>query len=271
MRRLKNVGCQAIALALLFSGLAQAREPIRSVELQPSPDAEVILSGIKLTYNDDGSVVLSGHGTAKANAGPGGFDYLVDKRTGVYSTKRMGADRIGKLLSESKNPQTKKLSGRLGALASPASPSDPENLNSIKSLVSPGFYSVYMTVVAKDPPRWELTQTGTDLSWYAYASGGVSWTEYNDRCWATTSSPIDTHWFVSHCAHGAPWYEDSAYVCNYNEGEYYNWDLLDDSQATYVAQSVVVCGRNDAYFDYSWDHQDGGEAAFLIDGSVFWL
>lgn len=273
MKCLKGVGYLSLAFIILLAGLAQAgkstqgKSPIRTVELQPSPDAEVVLPGLRLAYNDDGTVVLSGHGAAKAGTGPAGFDYSVDKRTGAYSTKRIDADRIQKLLSESRDPQAKKLSGSPGV---PVSPSGPDNQNGVMAAIAPGEYSVYLTVVAKDPVFIELARTTTFLQWYTYPGGSVSWTAYDDSCWCNPESVVNTHWFTSHCAYGAPWYEGSSIVCNYNEAEYYNWDFVFDSLATYVAQAVEACGRNDAYFEYGWDHQDGGEGSSLITGSVFW-
>lgn len=268
MERLKSVGCLSLALALLLPGLAQAKKAIRTMELQPAPDAEVVLPRLKLIYNIDGTVVLSGHGTAKAGTGPAGFDYSADKRTGAYSTKRISADRIRKLLSESRDPRARKLSGTPGI---PVTPPGPDNQNGIMAAIAPGQYSVHMTVVAKDPILVELARTTTALQWYTYESGSVSWSSYDDLCWCNPESILNTHWHTSYCAYGVPWYEGPSLVCNYNEAEYYNWDFAFDSLATYVAQAVLACGRNDAHFEYGWDHQDGGEGSFLITGTVFWF
>jgi hypothetical protein len=274
MKRLRSVGYLSLSLAILLPALAQARQTIqakkaiRSVDLQPSPDAEVVFPKIKLAYNDDGTVVLSGRGTAKAGVGPAGFDYSVDKKTGVYSTKRLSVDRMQKLLSESQDPRAKKLSGTPGV---PVRPHGPESQNGVTAAVAPGEYAVYLTVVAKDPVFIELARTTTALQWYVYPVGSVSWTAYDDSCWCNPESIINTHWYTSYCVYGAPWYEGSSLVCNYNEAEYYNWDFVFDSLSTYVAQVVLACGRNDAYFEYGWDHQDGGEGSSLINGTVFWF
>jgi hypothetical protein len=59
------------------------------------------------------------------------------------------------------------------------------------------------------------------------------------------------------------------YACNANNGRYYNWDFWSNTQITEVAQTAQLCGRQDAYYDYWWSHNDAGEAAYLIFGSVF--
>ncbi|HKI00950.1 MAG TPA: hypothetical protein VKK31_03120 [Thermoanaerobaculia bacterium] len=106
------------------------------------------------------------------------------------------------------------------------------------------------------------------LSWTVSSGGTVTGAQpSSDSCWAANPSSLGTHWFVSYCLNGAL-YVSSGRVCNDNRGDYYNYDFGFGSQITTASQYVYACGRNDALYDYNWSHNDGGEGAILIYGSV---
>jgi len=141
-------------------------------------------------------------------------------------------------------------------------------LNPAIEAIIPGTYTGRVRVQTKDPVFVVLTETMTQLTWTVSSSGAVTGAQpSSDSCWSANPSSLGTHWFVSSCSYGAL-YTSAGRVCNDNQGGYYNYDFGDDNVITTVSQYVYVCGRNDAFYDYSWSHNDGGEFALLIYGSV---
>jgi hypothetical protein len=90
---------------------------------------------------------------------------------------------------------------------------------------------------------------------------------YDDTCWAKPETLIVTHWFTDSCVNGAVWYTaGNTKVCHDHSGSYYNYDWFIDSWRTDVYQWTQICGRNDGYFDYWWNHTDSGDSAGTIFG-----
>jgi hypothetical protein len=223
----------------------------RSVKLQPKPDAEVILPELKALFLSDGSVTLSGKGTAVAGAPAQGFDFEVDLAHGTYTTRQLDQFEI---------EERDRLQGRL--------PSEEEKPEPSIKAITPGNYTARVRVQTKDPVFIVLTETMTRLSWTVSSTGTVTGVQpSSDSCWAANPSSLGTHWFVSYCLNGAL-YTSAGRVCNDNRGDYYNYDFGFDDQITTASQYVYICGRNDAIYDYNWSHNDGGESALLIYGSV---
>jgi len=258
-----------IAICLATGSPGSAAEPgerdqrrvERIVELQPLRSAEVLVSGFKAIFLSDGSVTLSGKGSAKVGSPQSGFDFEVDLVQETYTTRRLKPGEIGE------RAPLQQSSGFNRAPVLDSQSSKPP-LSLITAAVSPGSWHGRVRVQTKDPAFLILTETNVELTWTVYSNGTVAWSSYSDGCWAANPSALGTHWFVSSCATGGPYYTSSTRVCNDHAGSYYNYDFLDASQRTDVSDSDWLCGRNDAMFDYNWSHNDSGEASLLIYGSV---
>lgn len=228
----------------------------RTVRLRPQPGAEVVVLEFKALFLSDGSVTLSGKGTARADAPPQGFDFEVDLTRGTYTTRRLDPPEI---------EERDRLQGRQGQQTDP---SGEDRLKPAIKAITPGTYTGRVRVQTKDPVFVILTETMTQLTWTVSSSGTVTGAQpSSDSCWAANPSSLGTHWFVSYCANGAL-YTSAGRVCNDNQGSYYNYDFGFDSDITTASQYVYVCGRNDAFYDYNWSHNDSGEGYLLIYGSV---
>jgi hypothetical protein len=220
------------------------------VKLQPQPESEVIVPELKALFLSDGSVTVSGKGTAQADAPPQGFDFEIDLARGTYTTRRLDQQEI---------EERDRIEGRSAAEGT----QEPST-----KAITPGSYTARLRVQTKDPAFIVLTETMTRLSWTVSSTGTVTGVQpSSDSCWAANPSSLGTHWFVSYCLNGAL-YTSAGRVCNDNRGDYYNYDFGFDDQITTASQYVYACGRNDAIYDYNWSHNDGGESAILIYGSV---
>ncbi|HJX28650.1 MAG TPA: hypothetical protein VJ885_12105 [Thermoanaerobaculia bacterium] len=225
----------------------------RVVKLQPRAEAEVVVRDFKALFLTDGSVTVTGKGTVRAEAPPQGFDFEVDLARGTYTTRRLDQHEIEE--RDRLRESTRENQG--GEPLEPA----------IKA-ITPGTWFGRVRVQTKDPVFVVLTETMSSLTWTTSSTGTVTGSSPStDSCWAANPSSLDTHWFTSSCAYGGL-YASSGRVCNDNTGSYYNYDFGDDADITTVSQYVYLCGRNDAMYDYSFTHNDGGEAALLIYGSV---
>ena len=224
----------------------------RVVKLQPQVEAEVVVPDFKALFLSDGSVTVTGKGTARVDAPLQGFDFEVDLVRGTYATRRLDQREI-----EERDRLLEALREERGE-----GPLEP----AIEAIM-PGTWSGRVRVQTKDPVFVVLTETMSRLTWTVSAGGAVAWQSYSDSCWAANPSSLGTHWYVSSCAYGGP-YTSSGRVCNDNTGNYYNYDFGFDDDITTASQYVYLCGRNDAMYDYNFTHNDGGEGAILIYGSV---
>jgi hypothetical protein len=228
--------------------------PTQTIELLPSTSVDVVIPDFRATILSDGSVTISGSGSAAVGKPTSGFDFEVDLKTGLYKTRSLDPDEIAALVPKTR-PLRQSEVGR--------------NSDNITSLaIVPGYWSGRVRLQTKDPVLIVLAETTTQLTWYTYSSGSVVWTSYSDACWAANPSSLGTHWYNSYCAYGGPWYSGSTNVCNDNSGNYYNWDFGVSSWRTDASHFVQLCGRNDAYFNYWWSHTDSGEGSWLIFGSI---
>jgi len=227
------------------------------MKLRPQQNSEVIVPEFKALFLSDGSVTLSGKGNAKAGEPVQGFDFEVDLSRGTYSTQRINQAEIERRdLLEGRPRETEQINRS-------QTPPNPD----LKA-ITPGYYTARVRVQTKDPAFIVLTETMTRVSWTVSSSGTVTGAQpSSDSCWAANPSSLNTHWYVSYCLNGAL-YVSAGRVCNDNQGEYYNYDFGFDSDITTASQYVYACGRNDATYDYNWSHNDGGEGAILIYGSV---
>lgn len=224
----------------------------RVVKLQPQADAEVNVPELKAIFLSDGSVTVTGKGRARVDAPPQGFDFEIDLARGTYTTRRIDQREI-----EERDRQREALQKTRGE----------EPLGPAIEAITPGTWSGRVRAQTKDPAFIVLTETMTRLTWTVSAGGAVAWQSYNDSCWAANPSSLNTHWYVSSCAYGGP-YSSSGRICNDNSGGYYNYDFAFDEDITTANQYVYLCGRNDATYDYNFTHNDGGEGALLIFGTV---
>jgi hypothetical protein len=252
---------------LLIASTASAAEPAqarpselevrveRIVRLQPQADAEVVIPHFKAMFLSDGSVTVRGGGTAVAGAEPQGYDFEVDLASGTYTTRKLDRQEI-----ENRDLLEK---------------GDPEDRQSgdafVDKAIIPGNYRAGARVQTRDPVFILLAETMTNLVWTVSSSGAVTGTTgSSDRCWAANPSSLGTHWYTQYCKNGAL-YVSSGRVCNDNAGNYINYDfppLFPTPESTTASHSVYVCGRNDATYNYDWSANHGGEASYLLTGSV---
>lgn len=225
------------------------------VRLRPLPGAEVLIPNFRAIFHADGSVTVQGGGTARVGAPTSGFAFTVDPIQGTYTTHRLGADEL-----EALEP----IQSFSGVNRTPVGEGAPGPFPK----VTPGTWSGKVRVQAKDPVFIVLAETTAELSWIVANNGNVTWKSYRDTCSAANPSPLGTHWNITFCANAGTWSPSATRTCNDHSGSYQNFDFLDPAVATNVNQSVWLCGRNDAQFDYNWSHTDNGEAANLIGGSV---
>lgn len=220
------------------------------MKLHSQPDAEVIIPELEALFLSDGSVTLSGKGTADARAPIHGYDFEVDLLRGTYTTRRLDRREI---------EERDRLQG---------SPKEQPVYRSREEAREKAIvYRARVRVRTKDPLLVDLTETMTRLSWTISPAGTLTSTYAADSCWSANPSSLGTYWYTSYCTYGGL-YTSGSRLCNDNQGDYYNYDFGSADQITTATQSVNVCGRNDALYDYSWSHNDGGEAALLIFGSV---
>jgi hypothetical protein len=244
----------------LKPSLDEARIPELRVErtlaLAPAPDAEVVIPGFRALFLSDGSVTVRGEGQFRASSPTVGFDFEVDLVQGTYKTSRLNEAEIEERLPHQyrmeRNPRLR-----------PELEGPRTNLK-----VSPGGWWGRVRVQTKDPAFIVLTETSTELAWTTFFDGTVDWDWWSDGCWAANPSSLGTHWFVSSCWSGPVWFTSASRVCHDHGGSYFNDDFMLDSLRTNASQYAIICGRNDALFDYNWSHNDSGEASLLIFGTV---
>ena len=223
----------------------------KAVKLQPQPEAEVTIPQLKALFLSDGSVTLSGHGTVDARAPMHGYDFEVDLTRGTYTTRRLDQREIEERDRLQGSPRKEQ----------------PVHRSREESLEKATVYCARVRVRTEDPAFIDLTETMTRLSWTISSTGALTSTYAADSCWAANPSSLGTHWYTNYCTYGGL-YTSSGRLCNDNRGDYYNYDFVFDDLITTANQYVYVCGRNDARYDYSWSHNDAGEGALLIFGSV---
>lgn len=230
----------------------------RIVQLQPQADAEVMIPNFKALFLSDGSVSLRGSGTAIAGAEPQGYDFEVDLASGTYTTRKLDKQEIEERDRLEKGDLKDQQSG------------DPIR-RVIEQAITPGTYRAGARVQTRDPVYVLLAETMTNLVWTVSSSGTVTGTTgSSDRCWAANPSSLGTHWYTQYCKNGAL-YVSLGRVCNDNVGNYINYDfppLFPTPESTTASHSVYVCGRNDATYNYNWSANHGGEASYLLTGSV---
>lgn len=222
-----------------------------AVKLQPQPEAEVVIPQLKALFLSDGSVTLSGQGTVDASAPVHGYDFEVDLARGTYTTRRLDQLEIEERERLQGGPRKEQ----------------PVHRSREGLLEKATVYCARVRVRTEDPVFVDLTETMTRLSWTISSTGTLSSTYAADSCWAANPSSLGTHWYTNYCTYGGL-YTSAGRLCNANTGDYYNYDFGFDDQITTANQYVYVCGRNNATYDYNWTHNDGGEGALLIFGSV---
>jgi hypothetical protein len=230
----------------------------RVVQLQPQARAEVVIPNFKAVFLSDGSVSLRGKGTAIAGAEPQGFDFEVDLASGTYTTRKLDRKEIEERDRLEKGDLKDDQSG--------------EALRGIvEQAIIPGTYRAGARVQTRDPVFILLAETMTNLTWTVSSTGTVTGvTGSFDRCWAANPSSLGTHWYTQYCKNGAL-YLSLGRVCNDNAGNYINYDfppLFPTPASTTASHTVYVCGRNDATYNYDWSANHGGEASYLLTGSV---
>lgn len=208
-------------------------------------------------FLSDGSVSLRGRGTAVASAEPQGYDFEVDLANGTYTTRKLDSQEIKERDRLEKGDLEDQQSG--------------DAIQGIDKAITPGTYRAGARVQTRDPVFILLAETMTNLVWTVSSTGTVTGTTgSSDRCWAANPSSLGTHWFTQYCKNGAL-YVSLGRVCNDNVGNYINYDfppLFPTPESTTASHSVYVCGRNDATYNYDWSANHGGEASYLLTGSV---
>jgi hypothetical protein len=230
----------------------------RVLQLEPRPDAEVVIPDFEALFLSDGSVTLHGKGTAKANAEPEGFDFEVDFAKGTYTTRKLSRQDI-----EERDRLEKSDAGD--------QPSDDAIQGIVDKAIAPGSYRAGARVQTRDPVFILLAETMTNLVWTVSSTGTVTGTTgSSDSCWAANPSALGTHWYTQYCKYGAL-YVSLGRVCNDNAGNYINYDfppLFPTPESTTASHTAYVCGRNDGTYNYNWSATHGGEANSLLTGSV---
>lgn len=261
-RFLISMVCLALLLGL-STGFASAAEPDREratqsrpkiqevVKLQPVPETEVLVPDFKAYFLSDGSVTISGKASVRAGAPAQGFDFEVDLKNRTYKTRRLDPREI-----EEQDHSGQTL---------PQLP--PLEEQTLEKAIRPGDWRGRVRVQTKDPAFIVLTETTAGVTWRVSSTGVVTALSHSDSCWAANPSSLGTNWYVDFCLYGAP-YMNAGRACNANRGDYYNYNWGFPSWETTAVQTAYICGRNDAVYDVTWSHNDAGEDAFLIYGSV---
>lgn len=229
----------------------RAPKAVRIVQLEPQPDAEVVIPNLSAIVLSDGSVKLRGSGAAMPNAEPHGFDYQVDFANGTYTTRKLDKQEI----TERDRVEKSQLNDQ-----------QPESV--VEAAIAPGYYGIRFKVQTKDPVNILLAETMTSLVWTVSSTGAVTGTTASqDGCWANPETFFNTHWFTSYCQRGGL-YGSPGRVCNDNAGEYYNWDYWTPNISTTASHWVWVCGHSDSVAYYDWSAIHRGEDWPFLTGSV---
>lgn len=255
---------------------------IGAIQLQPLLDTDVLIPDMKAEFLSEGSVTISGSGIYEVDGPPLAYQFEVDLVKGTYTTRLLDPSQLEKQV-----PQKRRFKNRapldVGPLAQfdvnpsviPASwvydGSNPFPLGYLRREIAhrPGRWWGSVSVFTRDPPQLILTQTYSKLDWTVYSNGTVNWNYYDDSCWAANPSSVGTHWFVRSCWYGSVWRTNgNTQVCHNHDGSYYNYDFGNPGLRTDVYQWTQICGRNDGYFNYWWNHTDSGEYSSLIYGFI---
>jgi len=232
----------------------------RVSELRPLPETEILIPNFKAAVLSNGSIMLSGSGRERAGDPTTAIEFEADLVNETYRTRRVDAKEIEKVFAPAQSLQDENSSSAAvqgnGQAEIPA------------KIVRPGGWSGRVRVQTRDPIFLVLTETSSKLEWTTYTNGTVKWNRRTDSCSAANPSALGTHWFTKSCQPGTVWYTSSSRVCHEHRGSYYNYDFLVASKRTDASQYIMICGRNDGFFDYRWTHTDSGEGSFLIFG---WL
>lgn len=230
----------------------------RVVQLRPQAGAEVVIPSFKAVFLSDGSVSLRGQETVVAGAEPQGYDFQVDLASGTYTTRKLSrreiAERDRREEVDWKNQQAGDGIREL-----------------VEQAIAPGTYRAGARVQTRDPVFILLAETMTNLTWTVSSTGAVTGiTGSFDRCWAANPSSLGTNWYTQYCKNGALFYS-SGRICNDNAGNYINYDfppVFPTPESTTASHTVSVCGRNEGTYDLTWSANHGGEASYLLTGSV---
>lgn len=230
---------------------------LKTVKLKPQVGTEVALPDFKATFYSDGKVRVGSAGTYSVNAPTQVIQFEVDTVKGTYKTKVVSPEeyeeRTGLRLKSNDLLINKNFRGGATESDLPAK--------------NQGDWWGSVKVKTLDPVTVDLTATTTELAWRVFWDGTVNWLWTVRSCWAANPSALGTHWFVDSCQRGIPWFASWTKVCNQTSGSYHNTDFpLSDNH--YADQWTLICGRNDAMFEYNWTHEDMGPFSGLIFG---WL
>ncbi|MEW6660811.1 MAG: hypothetical protein ACOY9Y_12195 [Bacillota bacterium] len=168
----------------------------------------------------------------------------VDLKRGTYKTIKLPID-------EFQNPQDKSVSGKNPHFSTPTL-----NATADTSITAntPGYFSADVQLKTEDPIQLGLAKTANILKWNVYSSGTVEWDTWAYTTWAANPSELNTHWYLDWDDHAGPWYENyNTEVYHDVEAQYYNYDFLDDNDATYVRHWIKIRGQNDGWFTYWYD------------------
>jgi hypothetical protein len=255
------VAAMVLTFGIPASGAEPEPELLREVELEPSAQAEVVLSDVRARFWSDGSVELTVEDAIDAQATildgePLGIRFQVDPETDTYTSERLTSQEVDALLEEVQQVDVANQSV-IPTEEAPAPGASGGNARKISVLM--------------------IT---TEI-----LGAIVAWTEY-ERAW-TVANPIQemyagiycrptyitflgTHWFNDICTLLPTWNLGS-FNCRPSFGGYYNWDFACNCEPTYADHYMNLCGDpsgNGAYA-LTWYHY--GEWGWLLSGYAYVL
>lgn len=260
----------ALALIAAFSfAHAQTKQLVEHYSLAATPVSSHTFDDFQVQVYDDGSVTLSGAGSYEAGAPQMILDYAVDMKNQTYTVTVADPETLPMAMAQKPNVEIEFSNTDPGLLGDPRSRAGSDASDSAIRAVLPGYWWGRVQVRTFDPVFIQLTNTSNQLNWYTYPSGYVYWTYYHLSWWAANPSALGTHWFISNYSHFGPFpLAAGTQVYHRMSGDYYNYDFGIPSYRTDVHETAAITARNDGYFNYSWNHTDSGEGAWLIFGRL---
>jgi hypothetical protein len=193
---------------------------------------------------EDGRRILNGSGTLAPQDGPMSIRFEVDPRSLEYSAFQADASPA-----------------EITAERDRSAPPDPHG---DLAVLQDFQFKRTVSVATLDPVLILLTRTVARLGWNTNA-GSVLAVSPGFQCFAANPSALGTHWSNDSCSRPQFDFRPANY-CIRTIGAYTNFDFMNDTAPTRVAQQVHVCGNADGFATFDFSHEDSGEGSELIFG-----
>lgn len=212
----------------------------RSIELEPSADAYVVLPDVTASFLADGSVRVNIRGTISPDDPPRNILLGVDLEKGIYVTRPYVDLELDS--SEDEKSSLSLRSGKAAAQSASSSTSWTRNnsvvaatVPAIGALAPPTTKWARIRLETTDPVNLKLTESHLELSWEILGST-VDWRWVRGICIGHRTI-LTTDWFVDYCyPNGYPYFEGPSKVCQEGYAGYHNYDFpcLSIHAPTYV-------------------------------------